>query len=253
MKVLISGVTGTMGRILQQKIHQQNDMEVVAGFARKEDHSFSFPVTNDLSKTPACDVLIDFSSQNALEPLLTFAVDRRLPLVLAATGYDSEQEKRIEECASLIPIFKSGNLSTGIYWMQVIARILSEALSDYDIELIEKHHRDKKDAPSGTAKLLFDAVNEGRSHELLRISDRSDRRCPRDKKEVGISSLRGGSFVGEHSLLFCGDDEILELKHTAMSKSIFADGAIRAAQFIVHQEQGLFTLKDLYEIERSSF
>jgi len=249
MKIIISGCSGYMGRVLTRVANLETDIQIVAGFdILNADPPPTYPV---YAKPADCDiktdVIIDFSVPAALENLLAYALSKKIPLVLCATGYSPEQLKEIEKSSQHIPILRSGNMSLGINLLIDLIKRTCAVLGDaYDVEIIEKHHRRKVDAPSGTALMLADAAASSLPGENELIYERESKRQPRQKHEIGISALRGGTIVGEHEVIFAGLDEVIELKHTAASRDIFAVGAIRAAKFIVGiNKPGLYNMTDV--------
>ncbi len=247
MNILISGATGKMGHVLYNSL-KATKHQVIAGYAAEAGEDLPFPVYLKLGDCPEkeqIDVIIDFSSATTLDSLLAFACENRIPLVIASTGFSEKQEEQIVDAAQKLPIFHSKNMSLGVNIMQQAVAQIAAALQDFDIEIVEKHHRYKKDSPSGTAKMLFDAANRGRGQKLTELDGRAGLCDGRTADEVGISAIRGGTIVGEHSVIFAGEDEILEIKHTANSRAIFAAGAIKAAEFIILQENGLYDMSDL--------
>lgn len=245
LRILLSGASGQMGKVISQMLENNKDMEISCGFT-KENYKASFPVYTSLADIKEeVDVLIDFSEASALEPIIEYGQKNKIPLVLASTGYTEEQEGKIYDLAEDLAILYSRNMSLGVNVMEAIAEKMAAMLSDFDIEIIEKHHNLKKDSPSGTAKMLFESVNKGRNNKLSELDGRSGFYEERPKNEVGISSIRAGNIVGEHTLIFAGEDEIIELTHKASSKKIFASGALKAAQFIVDEEAGLYTMQDV--------
>ncbi|NLJ94286.1 MAG: 4-hydroxy-tetrahydrodipicolinate reductase [Clostridiaceae bacterium] len=248
MKILMSGATGKMGRMIFQMLEQSKQHQIIAGFAVELDEKLPFPIYLNLEEcqeTDEIEMIIDFSSPNSLADLLNFALANKKPIILASTGYSAEQEEQIKKASKSIPILHSKNMSLGINVMQMLVERMAAALSDFDIEIIEKHHRYKKDSPSGTAKMLFESVNKGRDNKLTELDGRAGMYDSREINEVGVSALRGGTIVGEHSVIFAGEDEILEIKHTANSRAIFANGAIKAAEFLLDQKPGFYTMNDV--------
>ena len=247
MNILLAGATGQMGQVVSQVI-ENSEHQIVAGFAHNTDSNFSYPIYQNIADiSESFDVIIDFSIPETLPELLAFAKSKKVGMVIASTGHEEENIAKIHEAAQEIPILFSGNLSLGINVMEMVAEKLAQALAEFDIEIIEKHHRYKRDAPSGTAKMLFEAVNKGRGEKLIEVDGRSGVIEGRDPNEVGVASLRGGSIVGEHSVLFAGEDEVVEIKHTASSKKIFAHGAVKAAAFVLTKENGLYTMSEVLE------
>lgn len=230
MEVIIHG-TGVMGSVVKECTKNQG-IEVT-GFA-------------DELSTEKGDVIVDFSHYSRLDTLLDYAVDRGLPLVIATTGYSDEILKKIENSSKKIPILLSSNMSLGINLLQdILEKITPILYPNYDIELIEKHHNKKIDSPSGTAKTLLEVIKKNIDEVIEEKYGRVGME-KREKNEIGVHSLRGGTIVGEHSVLFCGNDEIIELKHTALSKKIFAEGALQGAKFIIGKEPGLYSMKDIF-------
>lgn len=200
----------------------------------------------DELSTEKGDVIVDFSHYSRLDTLLDYAVTNELPLVIATTGYSDEILKKIEDSSKKIPILLSSNMSLGINLLQdILEKITPILYPNYDIELIEKHHNKKIDSPSGTAKTLLEVMKKSIDDVIEEKYGRVGME-KREKNEIGIHSLRGGTIVGEHSVLFCGNDEIIELKHTALSKKIFAEGALQGAKFIIGKEPGLYSMKDIF-------
>lgn len=248
LKVLISGCNGHMGKVVAEICRDAEDVEIAAGFDLLGQKNEDFPVFSSPSEYRGRgDVLIDFSSPSALPSLLEFGLERQIPLVLATTGYSPEQLERIQAAAREIPIFRSGNMSLGINVLLDLVKKAAAALGkDFDIEIVERHHNRKVDAPSGTALMLADAAAEILPYEARYIYERQSVRHPREKREIGISSVRGGNIVGDHEVIFAGRDEVIELKHSAMSREVFASGALHAARFLAGRtEPGLYSMSDL--------
>ena len=247
LDLVISGCNGRMGRVLEELCAAAPDLQIKAGFDILGPSDREFPVfANPAEFQEEADVVVDFSHPAALTALLAFCVRRGIPAVLATTGYSDEQLVEIEAAATAIPLFRSANFSLGINVLKALARQAAVLLGeDFDIEIVERHHNKKVDAPSGTALLLADAISEELAQPPQYVYDRHSRRAARSKEEIGIHSVRGGTIVGEHEILFAGHDEILSLTHTAMSKEIFATGAINAAIFLAKQQPGLYNMGDL--------
>ena len=233
-KIIISGCNGHMGRVVESLCAADPEVEVVAGFDILGNTDHTFPVfTSPTLFRGEADAVIDFSSPAALNGLLDFAKARKIPLVLATTGFTPEQVAQIGAAALEVPLFRSANMSLGINVLLELVKKAANVLGDsYDIEIVERHHRRKVDAPSGTALMIADAAASACGHESEYVFDRHSVRQPREKKEIGISAVRGGTIVGEHEIIFAGHDEVMEIKHTALSRDIFAAGAIQAAKFI---------------------
>lgn len=229
IKIIIHG-TGTMSSILKNVIETEEDLEV-SGFA------------DDLTNEKG-DIIIDFSHFSRIPNMLNFAVNNNIPIVICTTGYDDKILSQIKEASSKIPILLSSNTSIGINLMNDLVSKMAENLNGFDIEIIETHHNKKVDSPSGTAKTLFNAINQTLENKMNLINGREGNH-KRDKNEIGIHSIRGGSVVGEHRVIFYGDDEAIEIKHSAMSKKIFVYGAIKAAKFLIGKKSNLYGMKDV--------
>ncbi|MGE5329607.1 MAG: 4-hydroxy-tetrahydrodipicolinate reductase [Deltaproteobacteria bacterium] len=251
LKAIISGCNGKMGQVLAGLIENDPGITVSAGFDTLANSKCSFPV---YSKHKSCkeeaDVIIDFSNSEGLDCLLEYAVSKNIPLVIATTGLSSSQLQKIKKASQYIPIFQSGNMSVGINLVMKLVEETAKVLHEnFDIEIIEKHHNQKVDAPSGTALMLAESAKSGLSEKAEYVYNRTNVRKKREKNEIGIHSLRGGTIVGEHSVVFAGNDEIIEINHTALSRNIFGVGAIRAAKFVVTQKPSLYNMKDLISKE----
>ena len=247
MNVIVYGY-GLMGKKVAQAVRKHEKMNLVGVVSPVFDEDIE---ENKYSSLKEChedvDAIIDFSHPNNLNDLLTFGVSHHCALVIATTGYDQQQLLKIEEASSQIPIFQSYNTSFGISMLTKIVQEVAKEFYDneYDIEIIEKHHNQKIDAPSGTAKLLYDVIEED-IQEVKPIYDRSQVHHKRERNEIGIQSVRAGTIFGEHSVIFAGHDEIIEVKYTALSKEVFVQGAISACLAISDKENGLYSLKNLY-------
>lgn len=247
-KIILSGCCGHMGRAVADICANDPDVEVAAGIDLLAQPMEGFPV---FSTPAACnaeaDAVIDFSHPAALTGLLDFCVARKLPIVLATTGYSEEQLAQIDDAAKIIPIFRSANMSLGVnVLVDLIKRAAALLGEDFDVEVEERHHRRKLDAPSGTALMLADAAAGSLPYKPEYVYDRHGVRKPRDKREIGISSLRGGTIVGEHTVVFAGRDEVIELSHHAASREVFAVGAVKAAKFLAGVDApGLYDMSHL--------
>ena len=248
LHIIISGCNGHMGRAVSALSASDPEVEVVAGFDILGASIHEYPVF----ASPAlfdgeADVVIDFSSPAALSPLLTFAVEKHIPLVLATTGYTQEQVTATKMVSTRVPIFRSANMSVGINVMLELVQRAAELLGETcDIEIVERHHRRKVDAPSGTALMLAQAIQEGLPYQPEYVFERHSIRKPRGGKEIGFSAVRGGTIAGEHQVIFAGHDEVFELHHSASSREIFASGAIQAAKFLgAVTEPGWYSMSDL--------
>ena len=247
-KIIISGCNGHMGRVVESLCQADPQVEIAAGFDVMGAGDHDYPVyASPAQFTGHADAVIDFSSPAALDGLLAFAKATKTPLVLATTGYTPEQLAQIGAAALEVPIFQSANMSLGINVLLELVKKAASILGDsYDIEIVERHHRRKVDAPSGTALMIADAAAAACGHETEYVFERHSTRHPRDKKEIGISAVRGGTIVGEHEIIFAGHDEVMEIKHTALSREIFAQGAVEAAKFMATVTQpGMYDMSQL--------
>lgn len=248
LKIIISGCNGHMGQTVATLAHADPEVEIVAGFDAVADKRDTFPVYADpLEFGGTADAIIDFSSPAALSSLLNYCVSRQIPAVLCTTGYSEIQLAEIDAASAKVPLFRSGNMSLGINLLADLIKRAVEVLgSGYDIEIVERHHRRKVDAPSGTALMLADAARDAVSFDAEYVYDRSQVRKPRGDNEIGVSAVRGGTIVGEHEVIFAGLDEVIELKHTAHSRDVFATGAIRAAKYMQSiRRPGLYNMSDV--------
>lgn len=247
--ILLCGANGKMGRVIENCISSREDMQVVAGIDIDTNRYADFPIYQTIEEcSEPVDVIIDFSHPTLLSPLLEFAAARQLPIVLATTGYSEGQIQLIHEAANKIAIFFTFNMSLGVNLLLDLAKKATAVLGgQFDIEVIEKHHNQKIDAPSGTAIMIANAINEAADERYQYEYDRHSKRKKRPKNEIGIHSVRGGTIVGEHEVIFAGRDEVLTLTHSATSKEVFAVGAVNAAAFLKGKPVGLYTMKDLLE------
>lgn len=251
IKAIISGCIGKMGQELSDEIESLEDIKVIAGVDRSTDeYKNAYPVFQNINEiTEKADVILDFSNRSNLKQLLEYSTSNKIGLVIATTGLTDEDMVNIKKASEEIPVFHSANTSIGINVLKNIVKKTVSILGDsFDIEIIEKHHNKKLDAPSGTAYMLADAINEELFNEKAYKYGRIGNNEKRRKNEIGIHAVRGGTIAGEHTILFAGQDEILEIKHTALSKNIFANGAINAARFIVEQRPGLYQMDDVLKI-----
>ena len=247
--IIIQGIRGKMGRVLCERIAARDDCRVLAGVDLTAGQEGAVPVVCSPDALPAGgDVAIDFSAPEASLRLLEHCCAQGLPCVVCTTGFTSEQQERIRQASEKVAVFQSANMSLGINLLADLACRAAKKLGlDYDIEIIEKHHHNKVDAPSGTALLLADAINGAVDEPYTYVYDRHAVRQAREPHEMGLHSVRGGSIVGEHEVLFCGQDEVITLSHSAASRSVFANGAINAALFLCGKPAGLYTMRDLLE------
>lgn len=249
-KVLVSGCNGHMGQILCRLINESTDMEVIAGVDVNTTQSSYYPVVSSLSHIPwetvyEINVIIDFSSPESTSSLIHFAIEEKIPLVIATTGISCKNVAKMEAAAQKIPIFYSANMSYDVCVFKRILEVAVPLLKDADIEITEEHHRRKADSPSGTAKMLACIINDNLDIVREIVYGRTSKR---DVDEIGISSVRGGNVCDTHTVHFFGENDILEIKHTALSRDVFAEGAIRAAKFLMEdgREPGLYTMDDLF-------
>jgi 4-hydroxy-tetrahydrodipicolinate reductase len=244
--IIISGCNGHMGRVVAEICAADPQVNVVAGFDILGSTDRDFPVfTAPEQFTGQADAVIDFSHPSALTGLLSFCKARKVAAVLATTGYAPEQLSEIDQAAKSVPIFRSANMSLGINVVVELIKKVAAILDGYDIEIVERHHNRKVDAPSGTALMLADAAASALPQQPEYIYDRHSVRRPREKGEIGISSVRGGTIVGDHEVIFAGRDEVIELHHHAHSREIFASGAVKAVKFLNGKANGLYSMADL--------
>ena len=248
VKIIMHGCNGHMGQVISGIVEKDPDAEIVAGIDIADQGKNSYPVFTDIDACQVeADAIIDFSSAKATDKLLEYSAARQIPVVLCSTGLSEEQLAKVEETSKKVAVLKSANMSLGINTLlklvQDAAKVLATA--GFDMEIVEKHHRLKLDAPSGTALALADSLNEAMDNQYHYVYDRSQRRQQRDDKEIGISAVRGGTIVGEHEVIFAGTDEVIEFKHTAYSKAIFGKGAIEAAKFLAGKPAGRYDMSDV--------
>lgn len=246
MNILLNGASGRMGNEVAMRVENEENMQIVAGIGLEEDLSGKFPIYSKIEDVKEkIDVIIDFSVPKATFKVLEYAEKEKTPIVIATTGFSNDELEKIEELSKEIPIFRSANMSLDINLMAEIVKKVAKVLQDTDIEIIETHHNRKIDSPSGTAILLADAINEVLENKKEYDFNRMQKREPRNKNEIGFSSIRGGNIVGEHTVAFFGENETLEIKHTSYSRQVFVEGAIKSAKFIITKENGLYDMNDL--------
>lgn len=245
-KIILCGANGKMGHVIRNIVAADNECEIVAGVDINTE-STDFPIYSEIdSVKESADVIIDFSNPALLNSLLKYSATKKIPVVIATTGFDDDQKKQIENAATENGVFFTYNMSLGINLLATLAKKAVDVLgNDFDIEIIEKHHNQKIDAPSGTALMLADAICEEIDKPMKYEYDRHSKREKRSKNEIGMHAVRGGTIVGEHEIIFAGRDEIITLSHSARSKEIFAVGAVNAAKYMVGKGAGLYTMKDL--------
>ncbi|MCF0134196.1 MAG: 4-hydroxy-tetrahydrodipicolinate reductase [Blautia sp.] len=247
-RVIMHGCNGYMGQVISGLAKQDPEVEIIAGIDIADQGKNDYPVYTDISDCNIeADAVIDFSSAKAVDGLLDYCAKRQIPVVLCTTGLSEEQLARLEETSTKVAVLKSANMSLGINTLMKLLRDAAKVLSPagFDVEIVEKHHRRKLDAPSGTALALADSVNEAMDNRYEYIFDRSQRRQARDSKELGISAVRGGTIVGEHEVIFAGPDEVIEFKHTAYSRTVFGKGALEAAKFLAGKPAGKYDMSDV--------
>jgi 4-hydroxy-tetrahydrodipicolinate reductase len=247
IQILLCGCNGRMGRTVAEILSSRDDMRIAAGIDVAPVKYGAFPVYADFAEySGPADVVIDFSHYSSLPALLSYCLAKKVPLVLATTGHTDSQKQDINEASVKIPVFFAANMSLGISLIAELAKKAAQILgAAYDVEIVEKHHRHKLDAPSGTALSLAQAITSVRPDLSTYTYDRQSERRERNDNEIGISSIRGGSIVGEHEIIFAGLDELIEIKHTANSRAILASGAVKAASFIYGKAPGLYGMQDI--------
>ena len=247
VKLIMHGSSGKMGRVITELVKNDPDVEIVAGvdaFPINED----FPVFTSITECNIdADVIIDFSTASAVPAVVRYGVDHNIPVVICTTGLDDNTIKMMDAASKSIPVFRSYNMSLGINLLAAILKKYSDVLYDagFDVEIVERHHNQKIDAPSGTAIMLGAAVNTGVGDKLEFVFDRSQVREKRTRDQLGFSAVRGGTIVGDHEVIFAGKDEVVEFKHSAYSKEVFAVGAVRAAKFIKGKQAGKYDMQDV--------
>lgn len=247
LNIILCGYNGAMGKHLVEQIEAATELTISGGVDRTFNPNYSFPQFTDFDQTALTgDVIIDFSHHSVVPKLLDFAVARGIPAVICTTGLSPEILAQIEVAAQSVALFKSGNMSLGINLLIHLSQKAAEVLGDdYDIEIIEKHHRRKLDAPSGTALMLADGINEVCQKQFQYQMGRNGTDAKRKSKEIGIHAVRGGNIVGEHEVMFAGLEEVITLAHSAASRGVFAKGALKAAEFLVKQPSGLYNMNHM--------
>lgn len=247
-KVIMHGCNGHMGQVITNLLKKDTQAQIVAGIDPFDEGKNEYPVFSSLDKCDVeADVIIDFASAKAIDGLVDYCVEKNIPAVICTTGLSDEQIEKINKSSEKTAFLRSANMSLGINTLfkllQDAAKVFAPA--GFDIELVEKHHNQKLDAPSGTALALADSIKEVVGDDYYYKFDRSKERAKRDAKEIGISAVRGGTIVGEHEVIFAGEDEVIEFKHTAYSKAVFAKGAIEAAKFLADKKTGMYNMSDV--------
>ena len=248
VRAIMHGCNGHMGQVITGLIKDDPEIEIVAGVDPVDCRDNGYPVFPSIDKcTVEADVIIDFSNAKAVDDLLVYSVDKQIPVVLCTPGLSEEQLKKVDEASKKVAVLKSANMSLGINMLMELLKQAATILAPagFDMEIVEKHHNQKLDAPSGTALALADSMNEALDNAYTYTYDRSKERKKREKTEIGISAVRGGSIVGEHEVIFAGLDEVIEFKHTAYSRSVFAKGAVQAAKFLAKKPAGFYDMGDV--------
>lgn len=252
MRVLLHGCNGRMGQVLTRLISETSDIKVVCGVDSNSGKiNNSYPVYSSLSEVKEeVDVLIDFSNHTCLEGILKFGLERNVPLVICTTGFSSEEKQKMLEASKNIPILNSANMSIGVNLILSLVKQAAGVLYEgFDIEIVEKHHNQKLDSPSGTALAIADAINSALDNKMEYKYGRHSKTEKREKNEIGIHAVRGGAIVGEHDVIFAGGGEVIEITHSALSRDVFGYGAIKAAKFITGKKHGMYSMKDVIESE----
>lgn len=246
-KIAICGANGKMGHTIYNCVRERKDCTVIGGIDIFTDAYADFPIVDRPEKLPEKpDVIIDYSNPASLDAILEYCLSTGTPAVLATTGYSNEQISKIKEASQHVAIFFTFNMSLGINLLVQLAKKAASILGDrFDIEIVEKHHNQKIDAPSGTAIMLANAINETLDNSKNYVYDRHSRRQKRDKNEIGMHAIRGGTIVGEHDVIFAGNDEVITLSHSAASKTVFAEGSINAAIYLKNKTAGLYDMSEL--------
>ena len=248
VKMIMHGCNGAMGRTITGLAKEMDGIEIVAGIDVNPVVLSDYPVFASLEEcNTEADVIVDFASAKAVDHLLDYCGAHKMPLVLCTTGLSPEQIEKVKETSKKTAILRSANMSLGINTLMKLVQDAAKVLANagFDIEIVEKHHNQKLDAPSGTALALADSINEAMDHRYTYKLDRSAERAKREANEIGIQAVRGGTIVGEHEVFYCGQDEVIEIKHTAYSKAIFGKGAIQAARFLKDQKPGMYQMSDV--------
>ncbi len=248
IRAIMNGCNGQMGTVISNLCAGEDGISIVAGVDIDTAKNFDYPVYENIADcSEDADVIIDFSNVSCIDSLLTYSVERAIPVIICTTGLSEAQEEAVREASKKVAVLKSANMSLGINTLIELLKPAARALAGegFDVEILEKHHNRKLDAPSGTAIALADAVNEAMDGVYEYKFDRSAERKKRGEHEIGIQSIRGGSIVGEHQVMFCGTDEVITLEHTAYSRAIFAKGAIAAARFLAGKPAGFYDMGDV--------
>lgn len=251
MNILLHGCNGRMGQVISRLALEDEEIEIVCGIDKIIDKfSNPYPVYDSFDKvTEKIDLVIDFSNHSCIDSLLQFGLAKNVPLVICTTGFSKEEKEKMVDASKRIALLNSANMSLGVNLLVSLVKQAAEALyKNYDIEVIEKHHNQKLDSPSGTALMIADAMNSAINNVMEYNYGRHSKTEKRSKNEIGIHAVRGGSIVGEHEVIFAGPSEIIEIKHSALSRDLFAHGAIAAAKFLANKEPGFYQMKDLIKV-----
>lgn len=251
VKVIMHGCNGKMGQVITRLAAADPEMEIVAGVDMRAQALNDYPVFGDIGECGVeADVVIDFSNAAAVDRLLDWCGEKQMPVVLCTTGLSEEQLSKVEETAKKTALLKSANMSLGVNLLMKLLQDAAKVLAPegFDMEIVERHHNQKVDAPSGTAIALADSLKEALEEDYAYVYDRSEQRKKRDSHEIGISAVRGGTIVGEHEVIFAGEDEVIEFKHTAYSKALFAKGAVAAAKFLAGKGPGRYDMSDVIQL-----
>ena len=247
-KIIMHGCNGRMGQNITRLVAADPEIEIVAGVDMFDGITNTYPVFKSITECDVlADVVIDFSAASTVDTLLDYCAAKQIPVVLCTTGLNADQLAKVEEMSKKVAILKSANMSMGINLLQKVLKDISPILAQagFDIEIVEKHHNQKKDSPSGTALALGDSINEAFEEKYEYVYDRSDRNIARPQKEIGFSAVRGGTIVGDHDVIFAGEDEVITLSHRAYSRAIFGNGAIQAAKFLAGKDAGMYNMSDV--------
>lgn len=250
IKILMHGCNGKMGRMITELVKNDDGAVIAAGVDTYTGIANDYPIYESIDQCDTdVDVVIDFSNAGAVDALLDYCAEKKIPVVLCTTGLSEEQLEKVRETSEKTAVLKSANMSVGINLLLKLLKDAAKVLGNagYDIELVERHHNQKLDAPSGTALALADSINEALNGEYHYVYDRSQVRQKRDTKEIGISAVRGGTIVGEHEVIFAGTDEVIEFRHSAYSRNVFAKGAVEAAKFLAGKETGMYDMGDVIQ------
>ncbi|MBE7056999.1 MAG: 4-hydroxy-tetrahydrodipicolinate reductase [Ruminococcaceae bacterium] len=246
INILFNGCNGRMGNVIADIVEKRDDCQIICGVDVVDNKNHDFPVYTSFCHVPAdtkIDIIIDFSHFSALNGIIEFVQSRNIPVVLATTGYSSEDLDKIKALSEKVAVFRSANMSIGISLLKNLVQKAATFLGDdFDIEIVERHHNQKLDAPSGTALAIADAINEADNNKYEYIYDRHSRSAKRSKHEIGISAVRGGNIVGDHEVIFAGNNEILEINHKALSRGIFGEGAVKAALYLWDKPVGMYNM-----------